>query len=279
MAAAGRVRSSPHGRCARARIDVGEPGAARIGPQPVSRAIGEQFEGAFDVARREGHAIVLSHAAAQGEGQFGVFIVPRPGLREIGGRSTRPSSAAIAGLNMTRLLKIGMKATTVAALASSRIEAVAGLSRWKRRSVPPLRWASAASPSTGAGQGSRSAISYASPDPYAYRSQRSQACLNLKGSRASGTSIRHTRHGGRLTERCRRRNDTRNTIARRAAWNGSEADLKYTVRALPPPRGVQGHEAFTSRWPCRSEPGSGPARPSRHSRRCWCSRASRRPRC
>ncbi len=52
---------------------------------------------------------------------------------------------ATAGSNITRLLKSGMKATTVEALVSSRIDALAGLSRWKMRSTPPVRWASATS--------------------------------------------------------------------------------------------------------------------------------------
>src|SRR5262245_9224173 len=45
---------------------------------------------------------------------------------------------ATAWSNMTRLLKIGMKGTTVEAVDSSWIELLGGLSRWNMRSTPPL---------------------------------------------------------------------------------------------------------------------------------------------
>ena len=49
----------------------------------------------------------------------------------------------LSGSNTTRLLNTAMNGMTVEIVASSRIEALGGLSRWVTRSVPPCFWAGA----------------------------------------------------------------------------------------------------------------------------------------
>ena len=60
-------------------FEVGEPGLSRTFADFAGFEAGNRVPGAFHVGGGEGLAVVPFHSVTQGEGQFGLAVVPAPG--------------------------------------------------------------------------------------------------------------------------------------------------------------------------------------------------------